>query len=253
MMSSHPSDRLAKYFMGLYGPPSFARRDRNAQAAWDGILGRCRTTRKEMLDGVRWALQPLAKKLTLTLDEDPGVAMEQVRSATSEKKLSQLSFNTRLLLHQLANAIERFNTKWTKYLQSIDLNHLNSLRNEFNQNFIIEKECATGSELIARHGFAPYSSADHEELIREFPLLKPLSRFLRVPTDMPGPAWGVVFWLVLILINLTIELQFPAIHPTPRTVSILYLWMGGAAIVVGIFALRRKVRELEDEVDRLSR
>jgi hypothetical protein len=73
----------------------------------------------------------------------------------------------------LANFLEsadRFNRRWSTYLENLDLESVNQPRRDFNQFYPVEKACAFGLETIAE-GFEPLAMIDSAYLLACFPLL----------------------------------------------------------------------------------
>jgi hypothetical protein len=74
-------------------------------------------------------------------------------------------------LHELCESLERFNRRWQEFLDKIELDALNRLRDEYNRYYPLEKECAVRSWRVARHGFQPLAPVTHADLAARFPLL----------------------------------------------------------------------------------
>jgi len=54
---------------------------------------------------------------------------------------------------------------------SMGLDGVNELRDGYNRYYVFEKECATRSPLVARHGFRPLPPVSHADLLERFPPL----------------------------------------------------------------------------------
>jgi hypothetical protein len=63
-----------------------------------------------------------------------------------------------------------FNRTWQAYLDGLDLEGVNQPRREYNQFFVLEMECAFGSQGVAE-GFVPLEMIDRKHLAQRFPLL----------------------------------------------------------------------------------
>ncbi|MCS7016348.1 MAG: hypothetical protein NZM42_09580 [Gemmatales bacterium] len=74
-------------------------------------------------------------------------------------------------LHELIHSIRRFNTRWLRYLQNLDLSSILLLIEEYNRYYVLEKECFLQSPRLARLGFQPMPRITWQDLLREFPLL----------------------------------------------------------------------------------
>jgi hypothetical protein len=74
-------------------------------------------------------------------------------------------------LAELRESLELFNRRWDAFLPTLDLRHVNELRDGYNRYFVLEKECAVRSARVAREGFVPLSPLTVQELFRHLPLL----------------------------------------------------------------------------------
>jgi hypothetical protein len=77
----------------------------------------------------------------------------------------------RLALEQLALSFGRFNRRWKRFVEEIELTKLNDRRAAYNRYYVLEKECALRSAALARQGFQPLPFVTTDDLFREFPLL----------------------------------------------------------------------------------
>jgi hypothetical protein len=80
----------------------------------------------------------------------------------------------RRALVDLQASLARFNRLWQKAVQTIDLGAINDIRDGYNRNFLVEKECAVGSARLARLGFQRLAPITHADLIQLFPPLPAL-------------------------------------------------------------------------------
>jgi hypothetical protein len=71
----------------------------------------------------------------------------------------------------LQRSIQRFNQRWTAFLEELDLAPLNKQRDDYNRYYVLEKECALRSPRLAREGFRQLRPLTVEDLIALFPLL----------------------------------------------------------------------------------
>ena len=126
---------LAKYVLGRFGEPAFARRARGVEDAYEALLAKCRRRREDLLQPVRRA---------------------QIASQS----------------HEIAAAVRRFNLAWAKFLQSLDLSAINNLRAGYNRYYVLEKECALHSAKLAEVGFRPLPPLTHAELAALFQPLR---------------------------------------------------------------------------------
>ena len=137
MSASSDTEFLAKYVLGRFGEPAFARRARAVEDAYEALLAKCRQRREELLRPVcraKFALSPRP--------------------------------------HEVAAAMRRFNLAWAKFLQSLDLSAINNLRAGYNRYYVLEKECALHSAKLAEVGFRPLPPLTHAELAALFQPLR---------------------------------------------------------------------------------
>lgn len=174
---------LVKRFMGHYDAPAYVRRARQVQEAFDQLLVRCQQQRTEWLEmvrlrlGVLHALSGSWTMLTPWLaDEDQLGVLQQlhtelqprlrlpVESTRSARKLWQA-------LHELQDSLLRFNQRWDRFLNSVDINKVNELIDGYNRYYLLEKECAFRSPRLARQGFRPLEPLTRKRLAELLPPL----------------------------------------------------------------------------------
>jgi hypothetical protein len=172
-----------KRVLGQYAAPAFMRRARRVQEAWDDLVAGCRRQRDEWLAMVRlrvgvlhglagdWtALRPLlfddeqAAVLQKLYDElEPRLRMP-VETTSSPRALKRA-------LLELIGAIVRFNHRWRKFLEQLDLSTVNAARDGYNRYYVLEKECATRSPRVARAGFNRLASLTNDDVAALLPPL----------------------------------------------------------------------------------
>ncbi len=165
--------------------PSFLRRAKAVQDAWEDLLERCQSHRDEKLRGVRMHLGNLARQLngdwsrlaTLLADErqvsEFGALYDQWKPRLPAVIKSTSPWSTiRSSLVGFVDSVDRFNGAWLKYLRNVDLADVNRLRSDYNKFYPIEKAAAFDSEDLARLGFTPLELATVEHLHEKFPPLE---------------------------------------------------------------------------------
>lgn len=173
MFAAEP-DQLFKQVAAHYDAPAFARRARRVEEALDELVERCRTQRATWLEAVRARLatasalgnvgddlRELAEALAMTL---PPAATVRTKRKTQRARA------------ELADCVARFNRRWTRYLQTLDLGPLNRLREDYNRYYVLEKECALRSARVARVGFVPLRPITPGDLAERFAVLPLPSR-----------------------------------------------------------------------------
>jgi hypothetical protein len=71
----------------------------------------------------------------------------------------------------LIPSLERFNQRWRKFLPTVDLTAVNRLREDYNRYYLLEKECAVRSSVVARRGYSPLQPVTVDDLADVLPLL----------------------------------------------------------------------------------
>lgn len=180
---SSDDDRLMKQLLGHYDVPAYVRRARRVQEGFDDLLARCRKQRDEWLELVRirlgtlhalvqsWsALQPwLAdERQVIVLQELHTLLKPQLR-APIEPTTS--SWRLRRALRELQESLHRFNRRWQLYLEELDLSAVNAEREGFNRYYVLEKECAVRSAVLARQGFCRLTPITKEQIAAILPEL----------------------------------------------------------------------------------
>jgi hypothetical protein len=77
----------------------------------------------------------------------------------------------RRALRELIPALERFNQRWRAFLPTVDLVLVNQLREGYNRYYLLEKECAVRSVVVARQGFTPLKPMTLDDLTALLPPL----------------------------------------------------------------------------------
>lgn len=168
--------------MAAFDAPAFVRRARQVEDSWTLLLDRCRFEQRRLLELPRMRigrLMALAVPRSLLEGLVPGAELERleqlhrewdphlrspVKPARSAKELADA-------LSDLARSFERFNRRWSKFLNELELESINQLRRDYNRFYVLEKECALFSSRIARDGFLPLPMITTADLLAEFPLL----------------------------------------------------------------------------------
>jgi hypothetical protein len=178
-------DKLFNEVARMYGAPAYVRRARGVQEGLDSLVARCRRQREEWLPMVRLRLgllQALAgdwERLRPLLKDPDQLADLQALHATLEPRLrvpvkpASSSYTLLRGLRELRESIERFNRRWLEFLPSVDLSHVNKLREGYNRYFVLEKECALRSARLSRHDFRPlppFTLADLTALLPPLPV-----------------------------------------------------------------------------------
>lgn len=183
-MAGNDELQLFQRMMQAFDAPAFLRRGQHVEGAWHTLLEHCRNHRRKLaeLPAMRLGrLLALAGDWSRLQDGyctfEEAAALQALHDEWSPKlKLPVAVAKQRLTIvramKQLATSFERFNIRWLKFVQELDLQHVNELRDAYNRYYVLEKECATRSARTARDGFTPLKPVTVDDVLREFPLLK---------------------------------------------------------------------------------
>jgi hypothetical protein len=183
-MSTDGQYQLFDKDMPLLDAPAYVRRAREVEAAWSLLLERCEKERTALLAmprmrlGVLFASLPSDAMLEslwqfpeqaaylrhLHAEWRPQlrVKLKPVRAAAELKRP----------VANLITSFTRFNRRWLKALGDLDLRNINTLREDYNRYYLLEKECALRSARIAGEGFRPLEPVTTEHLLARFPMLQ---------------------------------------------------------------------------------
>ncbi|HWE38719.1 MAG TPA: hypothetical protein VG406_19380 [Isosphaeraceae bacterium] len=177
------ADPEMRQLLGLFDVPAFARRGVELDGALARLRARCRREREGMLEMVRLRLRQWAASATGPADfadafaapidglwplaglEGPAWA---ARPAPRRARRS--------IARDLVASVERFDRRWSRFVAGLDLSPLNRLVDQYNKNYLFEKECVLGSTRLAARYFEARSAVRVEDLLAEFPTL-PLPAF----------------------------------------------------------------------------
>ena len=171
-------DSEIKELMGLFDVPAFARRGQDLEYVLKRTHARCLQVREESLEMVRMRLRQWSRVATGPEDwsdvfagpidslwqrVQPEPPVWAVRAAPARQK--------RAVARDLVASIQRFNVKWRQFLESLNLEPTNRVIDQYNQYYVLEKECVMGSARLASRHFAPVPQLSREVLLRDYPML----------------------------------------------------------------------------------
>jgi hypothetical protein len=198
-------ERIFQEVLGRYDAPAYVRRALRVQQSYDSLLAACRRQREEWLDMVRirlatlialardWAgLNPFLAddqqcRLLVELHQNLGLKpLVSIPRTPSPRRL-------RSALRELCESLERFNLRWRSFLCEICLDGVNQERSAYNRYFLLEKECAVRSVVLARRGFRPLEPLTVAEIAALFPELPVPSCATTIsrPREPPGDNNGI--------------------------------------------------------------
>jgi hypothetical protein len=171
-------DAEMKELLGLFDVPAFARRGQDLEYALARLHVRCRRERLGMLEMVRLRLRqwsgaatgpddwrttfaaPIDRLWPLCDAEPPAWAD---RPAPARRR--------RAIARDLVASVERFNRRWARFLDGLNLEPANRRIDQYNRYYILEKECCLGSARLAARHFVSRERLTREGLLDQYPTL----------------------------------------------------------------------------------
>jgi hypothetical protein len=160
-----PDDSTYEFLkqMSQFDEPAFIRRARRVADSWNQLLAQCRAMRERLLVMACLRLGQLAA----LVDHDWSAVAAQLRRPSDAQRLAEWSREwdprlrcavmpsksprkIRAAIGELAGSVVRFNQRWQRYLEELDLSAINQQRRDYNNYYVLEKACAFRSERIAQ-------------------------------------------------------------------------------------------------------
>ena len=142
------------------------------------VDARCRLARADRLDMVRVRLRQWARVATgpddwTSVFTAPIEALWLLSAAEPPQWTSTPAPRHRQFTvgRDLVTAVERFNRRWTDFVESINLGPANVVIDHYNRYYVLEKECVMGSGRLAARFFTPVTPLTPERLLRDHRLL----------------------------------------------------------------------------------
>jgi hypothetical protein len=176
----------ARELMGLFDAPAFVRRGQDMECALAGLHNRCRLQRAGMLDMVHIRLRQWSRAAVGPDDwSDAFRASIDVLWTQSQAEPPQWAASPaparqrRTIARDLVASIERFNDRWRRQVAKLDFGPINTMIDDYNIYYIIEKECVMSSARLASRFFEPVARLSIDSILADHPLL-----------PVPEPAGG---------------------------------------------------------------
>ncbi len=196
--------QLFQQIIATFDSPAYMRRSRDTEAAWNEIVLSCR---RQYLSAAEIPLLRLVQFWHACKGN-----LQILAEITSNNQTERIIDDVQTMLTRWSETIqpmmiradrndagstvmaawdtfvascERFNRNWMIFVSNVDLAEVNRLRRDYNEYFLLEKECAVNSPLVARMGYEPLCPATHDDLRNEFPLLMPS---VATPSELSGAA-----------------------------------------------------------------
>jgi hypothetical protein len=174
-------ERFFDEVLGRYGAPAYVRRGRAVEDALQDLLEHCKKWRDERLHMVRTRLAVLHALagswdalLPLLRDDDQAGLLQELCTTLCPRLRSNVQPTSSRrplarIIRELVSSIERFNQRWRDYVANMDLTRLNEVREKYNRYYVLEKECAVRSAMVARQGFRPLPPFTRDDLVKLLP------------------------------------------------------------------------------------
>jgi hypothetical protein len=165
--------------MGLFDLPAFARRGQELEYCLSRIHARCLAHREELLEMVRMRLRqwtrvacgphdwsgiftgPIDSLWRMTGGEPAGWAP---RAAPRRQQQAAA--------RDLAGSVQRFNQRWLQFVSALNLAPVNQTIEQYNDFYVLEKECVMGSARLAARHFSRIPQLSLETLLDQYPALR---------------------------------------------------------------------------------
>ena len=174
----YATDAETRQLLGLFDTPAFARRGQDLEYTLARLHDRCVRERSAMLEMVRLRLRQWSAASTGPADWSPPFAAPvaplwppagadppawSARPAPDGRRRS--------IARDLIASVERFNRRWARFLDAIDLEPINRLVDHYNRYYLLEKECVLGSSRLASRHFVPREPLTRDALRARYPEL----------------------------------------------------------------------------------
>jgi hypothetical protein len=168
-----------KELMGLFDLPAFARRGQELEHGLKRLHERCRHRRFEMLEMVRLRLKQWSGAVTGP-GEWAGVFVRSIEPLWPQTEAEAPCWaqvpaprgRTAGIAADLVASIARFNRRWLQFVRAANLEPINFMIEQYNHNYVLEKECVMGSARLAARHFTPVAPVTIESLLKDHPVLE---------------------------------------------------------------------------------
>ncbi|MEW4570125.1 hypothetical protein AB1L88_19850 [Tautonia sp. JC769] len=166
----------------LDGAPAFVRRGQDVEDALDRLHGHCRRIRAEMLGMVHLRLRQWAAVATGPDDwadrfDAPVAPLWGLTQPPAEADWADrpgAPRRRRAAARDLVASVDRFNRRWARHVEGLNLDPINALIEGYNRYYLIEKELMMGSSRLASRLFRVHPVLRVEHVFDRHPLLPAL-------------------------------------------------------------------------------
>ena len=174
-----------------FDAPAFVRRALYTSECEQALIDQCSLKRQQLLEmsrtrlarlgqliGGRW--ERLRPCLLTNVHCSPSYLQQLHDEWRPTLRLPlQVSFADRPIrraLQDLSISFVHFNRKWQRFVDELDLEHINQVRLDYNNYYVLEKACAFRSERLGQAGFQPLRPYTKQDIWTRFTeLVDPLA------------------------------------------------------------------------------
>ena len=164
--------------LGLFDVPAFARRGQDLDYALSRIHARCRRERDGRLDMARLRLRQWAEAVTgpeawREVFHEPIDPLWPSTGAAPPAWADRPAppRRRRAIARDLVASLDRFNARWLRFLDDLNLDKVNRVIDGYNRYYLLEKECVLGSARLAARFFTPRPHLTRDALLADHPIL----------------------------------------------------------------------------------
>jgi hypothetical protein len=172
------TDPELRQLLGLFDAPAFARRGQDLEYALDRLHAKLRRERESMLEMVRlrlrqWGSSAAHADAWKPVFAEPIDALWPLSGADRSARGPRPPAPRRLraVARELVASVERFNRRWMRFVETLNLEPVNRSIEDYNRYYTLEKECSLGSARLAARHFVPKTSLVPSALLAQYPLL----------------------------------------------------------------------------------
>ena len=171
-----------KQLLGLFDTPAYLRRAQRVEEGTRRLFEQCARRRREWLENVARRMRQwnsvrlgLAPNALATECSQQIESLNAVLQTTGElaPEWAQLA-RPAAVWKELSRSVARFNSRWNRYVDELDLTGVNELIDGYNRHYLTEKECAFRSTRLAARGYRPKDRVTADGLRYRYPLLPTL-------------------------------------------------------------------------------
>ena len=167
-----------KEMMGLFDTPAFARRGHDLEITVKRLHDRCRKARGQLLDMVQLRLRQWSRAVTgpdawsrvFTQSIEPLWPLAEAEPPKWAESPAPIR-RQRIIAGDLVAAVLRFNRRWQQFLVELNLEPVNTVIDQYNRYYVLEKECVMGSARLAARHFQPVPLLSTCTLMNDHPPL----------------------------------------------------------------------------------